>query len=59
MVGQSGLSDEGGLLDQYVNDRPYVASSFLSVASSDVFASARPVPGEASCPQWPGALSGQ
>jgi hypothetical protein len=23
---------EGGLLDQYVNDRPYAASSFLSVA---------------------------
>lgn len=25
-------NDGGGLLDQYVNDRPYVASSFLSVA---------------------------
>jgi 3' terminal RNA ribose 2'-O-methyltransferase Hen1 len=25
---------EGGLLDQYVNDRPYAASSFLSVAMS-------------------------
>ncbi len=25
-------STEGGLLEQYVNDRPYVASSFLSVA---------------------------
>lgn len=29
-----------GLLDQYVNDRPYVASSFMSVAISQVFASA-------------------
>ncbi|MHC4562945.1 MAG: 3' terminal RNA ribose 2'-O-methyltransferase Hen1 [Planctomycetota bacterium] len=30
----------GGLLDQYVNDRPYVASSFLSVAISRLFGSA-------------------
>jgi 3' terminal RNA ribose 2'-O-methyltransferase Hen1 len=30
----------GGLLDQYVNDRPYVASSFLSVAIAQVFGSA-------------------
>ncbi len=29
-----------GSLDQYVNDRPYVASSFLSVAISRVFGSA-------------------
>ncbi len=29
-----------GALDQYVNDRPYVASSFLSVALADVFRSA-------------------
>lgn len=29
-----------GLLDQYVNDRPYVASSFLSVAIAQVFGSA-------------------
>jgi 3' terminal RNA ribose 2'-O-methyltransferase Hen1 len=29
-----------GLLDQYVNDRPYVASSFLSVAIAEVFSSA-------------------
>ncbi|MBA3712510.1 MAG: 3' terminal RNA ribose 2'-O-methyltransferase Hen1 [Pyrinomonadaceae bacterium] len=35
-----GLSGEGGTLDQYVNDRPYVASSFLSVAISQVFGSA-------------------
>jgi 3' terminal RNA ribose 2'-O-methyltransferase Hen1 len=27
-----GSGKEGGLLDQYVNDRPYAASSFLSVA---------------------------
>jgi 3' terminal RNA ribose 2'-O-methyltransferase Hen1 len=30
----------GGTLQQYVNDRPYVASSFLSVAISRVFGSA-------------------
>ena len=29
-----------GLLDQYVNDRPYVASSFLSVAIAQVYGSA-------------------
>ncbi len=29
-----------GLLDHYVNDRPYVASSFLSVAISQVFGTA-------------------
>lgn len=29
-----------GLLDQYVNDRPYAASSLLSVALADVFRSA-------------------
>ena len=32
--------DAGGLLTQYVNDRPYVASSFLSVAMGRVFGSA-------------------
>jgi 3' terminal RNA ribose 2'-O-methyltransferase Hen1 len=37
--GRSGGS-EGGLLTQYVNDRPYAASSFLSVALSRVFGSA-------------------
>src|SRR5438094_9792663 len=31
---------EGGALEQYVNDRPYAASSFLSVALADVFGSA-------------------
>jgi len=30
----------GGLLDQYVNDRPYVASSLLSVAISRVYGTA-------------------
>ena len=35
-----GPSGADGLLDQYVNDRPYVASSFLSVAIGDVFRSA-------------------
>ncbi|MFA6561430.1 MAG: 3' terminal RNA ribose 2'-O-methyltransferase Hen1 [Verrucomicrobiia bacterium] len=35
-----GPAGEGGLLDQYVNDRPYVASSFLSVAITQVFRSA-------------------
>src|SRR5207249_1436222 len=31
---------EGASLGQYVNDRPYVASSFLSVALSQVYGSA-------------------
>lgn len=35
-----GPSGEGGLLEQYVNDRPYVASSFMSVAIARVFGSA-------------------
>src|SRR5690348_3380880 len=35
-----GPAGEGGTLEQYVNDRPYVASSFLSVAIADVFGSA-------------------
>ena len=35
-----GLAGEGRTLEQYVNDRPYVASSFLSVAIADVFGSA-------------------
>jgi len=38
--GRRGSSGEGGLLTQYVNDRPYVASSFLSVALNEVFRSA-------------------
>jgi 3' terminal RNA ribose 2'-O-methyltransferase Hen1 len=35
-----GPKGEGGLLEQYVNDRPYVASSFLSVAIAQVYGSA-------------------
>lgn len=35
-----GPAGEGRALDQYVNDRPYVASSFLSVAIAEVFSSA-------------------
>jgi len=35
-----GPAGEGRTLEQYVNDRPYVASSFLSVAISQVFGSA-------------------
>ncbi len=37
---RSGPEGEGGLLRQYVNDRPYVASSFLSVAIARVLGSA-------------------
>jgi 3' terminal RNA ribose 2'-O-methyltransferase Hen1 len=37
---KSGPAGEGGMLAQYVNDRPYVASSFLSVAISEVFGTA-------------------
>src|SRR5947209_11741287 len=35
-----GPAGEGGTLAQYVNDRAYVASSFLSVAIAQIFASA-------------------
>lgn len=35
--GRSGPAGEGGALDQYVNDRPYVASSFLAVAIARIF----------------------
>src|SRR4051812_30725548 len=38
--GRRGPEGDGGLLTQYVNDRPYVASSFLSVAISQIFGSA-------------------
>ena len=38
--GQSARSGEGRTLAQYVNDRPYVASSFLSVAIAQVLGSA-------------------
>ena len=36
-----GAPTSGGWLEQYVNDRPYVASSHLSVAIASVFGSAR------------------
>lgn len=35
-----GPGGEGRMLEQYINDRPYVASSFLSVAIAHVFGSA-------------------
>lgn len=38
--GQQGRGGEGRTLAQYVNDRPYVASSFLSVAIAQVLGSA-------------------
>lgn len=38
--GRKGPPGEGRALEQYVNDRPYVASSFLSVAIADVFGTA-------------------
>jgi 3' terminal RNA ribose 2'-O-methyltransferase Hen1 len=38
--GRRGSAGGGGLLGQYVNDRPYAASSFLSVALRRVFSSA-------------------
>lgn len=40
LVRSRGPSGDGFNLKQYVNDRPYVASSFLSVAISQVFGSA-------------------
>src|SRR5690349_10100534 len=38
--GRKGPAGEGRSLEQYVNDRPYVASSFLCVALSEVFRTA-------------------
>jgi 3' terminal RNA ribose 2'-O-methyltransferase Hen1 len=38
--GRRAGSGDGALLDQYVNDRPYVASSFLSVAIAQVYGTA-------------------
>src|SRR5947209_7611735 len=38
--GRRGPAGEGRTLQQYVNDRPYAASSFLSVAISQVYGSA-------------------
>ena len=40
LVRGRGTKASDGLLDQYVNDRPYVASSFLSVAIARVLGSA-------------------
>jgi 3' terminal RNA ribose 2'-O-methyltransferase Hen1 len=39
--GKSGGKDRSRTLEQYVNDRPYVASSFLSVAIAQVFGTAK------------------
>lgn len=38
--GRRGAAGEGRTLEHYVNDRPYVASSFLSVAIGEVFGTA-------------------
>jgi 3' terminal RNA ribose 2'-O-methyltransferase Hen1 len=38
--GRAGSGGDGGPLDQYVNDRPYVASSFMSVGISSALRSA-------------------
>lgn len=38
--GRSGSAAEGGALEQYVNDRPYVASSFVAVAIARIFGTA-------------------
>ncbi len=38
--GRQGPAGEGRTLEQYVNDRPYMASSFLSVAIARVFGTA-------------------
>lgn len=40
LVRRKGPAGEGFALEQYVNDRPYVASSFLSVALGQVFRTA-------------------
>jgi RNA repair, ligase-Pnkp-associating, region of Hen1 len=40
LVRGCGPAGEGGQLDQYVNDRPYAANSFLSVALGRIFTTA-------------------
>ena len=40
MVRSKGRSRSRGLLDQHVNDRPYVASSFMSVAIAKLYGTA-------------------
>ena len=65
---KSGAPNAGGWLGQYVNDRPYVASSHMSVAIASVFGSAMagksterqeladmPMPLEADVPAMPSA----
>ena len=39
--GAKKIGSDGFPLEQYVNDRPYVASSYMSAALSKVFSSAR------------------
>lgn len=50
-----GPAGEGHALEQYVNDRPYVASSFLSVAIAQVFGTAL----AGNCKQRPELVSEQ
>ena len=59
--GRKGPAGEGFALEQYVNDRPYVASSFLSVAIAQVFGSAlaRPEQGPAGAGRHANAADGQ
>src|ERR1700739_4262937 len=38
--GRRGPSGEAGQLQEYVNDRPYTANSFLSVAMGEMFSTA-------------------
>jgi hypothetical protein len=49
---RGGGGQEGGLLDQYVNDRPYVASPFLSVAMASSLRTAL----NGRCDQRPGLV---
>lgn len=50
--GRCGPAGEGRVLEQYVNDRPYVASSFMSVAIARVFGSAM----KGTCADRPGLV---
>jgi 3' terminal RNA ribose 2'-O-methyltransferase Hen1 len=51
--GRKGLADAVGLADQYVNDRPYAASSLLCAAMAQVFGSAM----NGSCSERPELVS--
>ncbi len=51
--GRKKTKSEDTLLDQYVNDRPYVASSFLSSAISKVYRTAR----SGQCREKPGLVN--